>query len=50
MPGFMAEKRESSAFLSLAFRPFFLAASLWSALALVLWIAMLMAGVTLPSR
>ncbi|HUI22149.1 MAG TPA: NnrS family protein [Methylocella sp.] len=50
MPGFMAEKRESSAFLSLAFRPFFLAASLWSALALVLWIAMLMAGMTLPSR
>ena len=50
MLGFMANKRESSAFLSLAFRPFFLAASLWSALALVLWIAMLLAGVTLPSR
>lgn len=35
---------------SLAFRPFFLAASLWSAFALMLWIALFTTGATLPSR
>ena len=43
-------RSESPAILTLAFRPFFLAASLWSALALSLWLAMLMAGMALPSR
>ena len=36
--------------LSLAFRPFFLAASLWSALALTLWIDLFLTGEALPSR
>lgn len=45
-----AAKRKTPALLTLAFRPFFLCASLWSALALALWIAMLMAGVSPPSR
>lgn len=35
---------------ALGFRPFFLAASLWAALALALWIAMLFSGNQLPSR
>jgi uncharacterized protein involved in response to NO len=35
---------------SLAFRPFFLAASLWSVVALTFWTALFAAGVTLPSR
>ena len=35
---------------SLAFRPFFLAAAVWAALALALWIVLFMAGGTLPSR
>jgi uncharacterized protein involved in response to NO len=38
------------AFLAQGFRPFFLAAALWSAIALALWIAMLATGATLPSR
>jgi uncharacterized protein involved in response to NO len=36
--------------LTLAFRPFFLAASLWAALALALWIVLFMGGHRLPSR
>jgi uncharacterized protein involved in response to NO len=43
-------KRETAAVLTGAFRPFFLAASLWAALALALWIALLFGGRTLPSR
>lgn len=43
-------KRESPALLALAFRPFFLAASLWSALALALWIILFITGAALPSR
>ena len=39
-----------SPLLSYGFRPFFLAAALWAALALALWMAMLALGVTLPSR
>jgi uncharacterized protein involved in response to NO len=35
---------------SLAFRPFFLAASLWAALALALWIGLFVTGGALPSR
>jgi len=43
-------ERGPPAVLTLAFRPFFIAASLWAALALALWIAMLVGGHTLPSR
>lgn len=39
-----------SVFLTGGFRPFFLAAALWSAIALALWIALLATGTTLPSR
>ena len=39
-----------TAFLTLGFRPFFLAAGLWSAAALALWIAMLVVGAAVPSR
>jgi uncharacterized protein involved in response to NO len=39
-----------AAFWSLAFRPFFLAASLWSAVALGLWIGLFVTGGVLPSR
>jgi len=35
---------------SLAFRPFFLAAAIWAALALALWIVLFMTGGVLPSR
>lgn len=35
---------------TIAFRPFFLAASVWSVLALALWIFALTQGLTLPSR
>lgn len=45
-----AAKREPPAILTLAFRPFFLAASLWSALALALWIVLFITGRALPSR
>ena len=37
-------------FLSQGFRPFFLAGGLWSAAAIALWIAVLTAGIELPSR
>jgi uncharacterized protein involved in response to NO len=37
-------------FLTQGFRPFFLAAGLWSAAALALWIVMLATGTTMPSR
>jgi uncharacterized protein involved in response to NO len=37
-------------FLSGGFRPFFLAAGIWSAAALGLWIALLASGTALPSR
>jgi uncharacterized protein involved in response to NO len=43
-------KSQSPAILRLAFRPFFLAASLWAALALTLWIVLFMTGAALPSR
>jgi len=45
-----AARGGSPAVLTLAFRPFFFAASLWSALALALWIVMFMTGLALPSR
>jgi uncharacterized protein involved in response to NO len=37
-------------FLTQGFRPFFLAAGLWSAAAMALWIVMLTTGIELPSR
>lgn len=37
-------------FLSYGFRPFFLAAAAWSAIAIALWIATLTAGLRLPTR
>jgi uncharacterized protein involved in response to NO len=37
-------------FLTLGFRPFFLAAGLWAAAAIALWIVMMTAGIELPSR
>ena len=45
-----AVHRPIPAFLTYGFRPFFLAAGLWSSVALTLWIVMLDTGVTLPSR
>lgn len=42
-------KDNSSAFWSLAFRPFFLAASLWSAAAIALWVGLFVTGQTLPT-
>jgi uncharacterized protein involved in response to NO len=43
-------RNDPPAILTVAFRPFFLAASLWSALALTLWIVLFMTGLALPSR
>ena len=37
-------------FLTQSFRPFFLAAGLWAAAALTLWIVMFATGAALPSR
>lgn len=45
-----AAERQPTALWSLAFRPFFLVAGLWAALALALWIALFMTGRALPSR
>ncbi len=44
------QRREPWALLSYGFRPFFLAAALWAAIAVGLWIAMLTMGLRLPSR
>jgi uncharacterized protein involved in response to NO len=41
---------QRTALWSLAFRPFFLAAGLWAALALALWMVLFMTGRSLPSR
>jgi len=40
----------AAALWALAFRPFFLAASVWAALALAVWIVLLLTGGRLPSR
>lgn len=45
-----AEDRPVPAFLALGFRPFFLAAGLWSAAAIALWIVLFATGGGLPSR
>ena len=42
--------RGTPVFLTQGFRPFFLAAGLWAAAALTLWIVMLATGTALPSR
>lgn len=42
--------RAPSAIWTMAFRPFFLMASIWSALALAGWVGLLAMGLTLPSR
>ncbi len=44
------DKDHSIALWSLAFRPFFLAASLWAALALAIWVVVFATGAVLPSR
>jgi uncharacterized protein involved in response to NO len=43
-------KRDVPAFLTQGFRPFFLAAGLWAAMALALWIVMFVTGNAVPSR
>ncbi|MGH7023341.1 MAG: NnrS family protein [Caulobacteraceae bacterium] len=43
-------KAEAAPVWSMAFRPFFLAAGLWSAVALALWIALYLSGAPWPSR
>ena len=43
-------RRQATAFLTLGFRPFFLAAGLWSAAAIALWIVMFATGTALASR
>ncbi len=43
-------RNERSAILSLGFRPFFLAAGIWSALTVLLWILILVSGFAVPSR
>ncbi|HJU15439.1 MAG TPA: NnrS family protein [Stellaceae bacterium] len=42
--------RPAPAFLTQGFRPFFLAAGVWAAAALLLWLGMLTHGTALPSR
>jgi uncharacterized protein involved in response to NO len=42
--------RHGPVWLTLGFRPFFIAAGLWSAAALALWITMFSTGTALPSR
>jgi uncharacterized protein involved in response to NO len=43
-------RQATPVFLTLGFRPFFLAAGVWSALALLVWIVMFTTGGSLPSR
>src|SRR5215469_9196853 len=45
-----ATRRPMPVLLTYGFRPFFLAAGLWSTVALALWTVMLTTGATLPSR
>jgi uncharacterized protein involved in response to NO len=50
MPAVQATRSEPFAIWTMAFRPFFLTASVWSAAALTGWVAVLTMGLTLPSR
>ena len=45
-----SHKRVAPALFTQGFRPFFLAAGLWAAIALSLWICMLLTGWVVPSR
>ncbi len=45
-----SEHERSAALWSMAFRPFFIAAAVWAALALGLWIGLFLTGDALPSR
>lgn len=49
-PGAAAVRVPCPALLQAGFRPFFLAAAGWATVALTLWLAMLLGGLTLPSR
>ena len=49
MPAVPAARSKPFAVWTMAFRPFFLAASVWAAAALTGWVAMLLAGPRLPS-
>jgi uncharacterized protein involved in response to NO len=50
MSGAVVRRAPVPALLQAGFRPFFLAAAAWAAMALALWLAMLLGGVALPSR
>ena len=50
IPAVQTARSGSFAIWTMAFRPFFLAASAWSAAALAGWVVMLTMGLTLPSR
>ncbi len=50
MPAVQAARSKPFAVWRMAFRPFFLAACVWSAAALTGWIAMILAGHSMPSR
>lgn len=49
-PSSQSTGRTLRTLLSYGFRPFFLGAALWAAIALGVWMAMLMSGFVLPSR
>jgi hypothetical protein len=46
----ISERERPTALWSLGFRPFFLAAAVWAALAIALWIDLFLTGGALPSR
>jgi uncharacterized protein involved in response to NO len=50
MPAAETARRAPLAIWTMAFRPFFLMASIWSAVALAGWVTLLAMGLTLPSR
>lgn len=50
IPAVQVARNEPFAVWTIAFRPFFLAASIWSAAALTGWVIMLTVGLILPSR
>lgn len=49
-PTLSARNQAATPLLTLAFRPFFLAAALWSVTALLIWVVSFQAGTMLPSR
>ncbi|MEO6946977.1 MAG: NnrS family protein, partial [Nitrobacter sp.] len=50
MPAAETARRAPLAIWNMAFRPFFLMASIWSAVALAGWVTLLATGLPLPSR